>query len=69
MSIGAVNGANGIQADLAETLLNGPMQMAEQEMKVAKVAMQTQLKEQEMAQVQNVVAQMTGVGGMVNTVA
>ena len=56
-------------AGLTETLLGGSMQMADQAMKTTKVAMQMQLKEQEMAQTQEVVAMMTGVGGNLNITA
>lgn len=69
MGVSSVNGANGIQADLAQQLLSGPQQEADMAVKVAKVNMQMQLKAQEMATAQSVVAQMTGVGGNLNTVA
>ena len=70
MGVSSVNGggANGIQADLAQQLLSGPLQEADMALKLTKVEMQMQLKTQEMALAQSVVAQMTGVGGNVNTV-
>lgn len=69
MEIGAVKGANDIQADLARKLLSGPMQEADLAVNIAKTEMQMRLKGQEMAETQGVVAQMTGVGGTLNTVA
>lgn len=66
MGVSTLQGSLETHADLAQALLGGQTQMADQAMKTAKVAMQMQLKEQEMATTQAVVAQMTGVGGQVN---
>lgn len=68
MNASSLNGANGIQADLAQRLLNGPLQEADMTLKVAGAEMQMRLKGQEMAQVQAVVAEMTEVGGNLNIV-
>lgn len=68
MNVGTVQSANQIQADLAQQLLNGPQQEADMAVKVAKTAMAMQLKAQEMATAQGVVAEMTGVGGNLNMV-
>jgi hypothetical protein len=58
-----VSSTQGPGDGLTEALLGAPLQMADQAMKVTKVNMQMQLKAQEMAQTQEVVAMMTGVGG------
>ena len=69
MSVGTLGSALDTQADLAQKLLGGQGKEVDQAMKTAKVAMQMQLKEQEMAQTQEAVAMMTGVGSKLNTVA
>ncbi|MDL2207158.1 hypothetical protein LJC09_04025 [Desulfovibrio sp. OttesenSCG-928-F20] len=66
MSVGTLQSSLETQANLAQTLLSGPLQMADQAMKNANVNMQMQMKTQEMANAQAVVAQMTGVGGQIN---
>lgn len=69
MSIGALGSALDTQADLAKTLLGGQLKEVDQTMQVAKASMQMQIKGQEMAQTQEAVAMLTGVGGNLNTVA
>lgn len=69
MSIGALGSALDTQANLAETLLGGQMQMADLAMQQAKVNMQMSLKAQEMQTTQEVVSMMTGVGTRLNVVA
>lgn len=69
MSTGAVSSASQIQGDLVMQLLNGPQQQADLAMNIAKTEMAMQLKAQEMATAQSVVAGMTGVGGNLNVVA
>ena len=69
MSVGTLGSALDTQADLTQKLLSGKGQEVDQAMKTAKAAMQMQLKEQEMAQTQEAVAMMTGVGSKLNTVA
>ena len=68
MSVGGLNSALETQADLAKTLLGGEMKQIDQSMQTAKVAMQMQVKGQEMANTQQAVAMMTGVGTNLNTV-
>lgn len=53
--------------DLGKTLLGGEMKEAELALQTAKVGMQMQLKGQEMAQTQEVIAMMTGTGGSIDT--
>jgi len=66
MGIGTLSSATDIQANLTQTLLGGKLQEADMAMKIAKVGMEMQIKAQEMATQQQVVAMMTGVGGKLN---
>ncbi|CAK7003070.1 MAG: hypothetical protein DELT_00111 [Desulfovibrio sp.] len=68
MSTGAIGSALDAQAGLTQQLLGGQMAEVDQAVKTAKVAMQMQVKGQEMANTQEAVAMMTGVGTNVNTV-
>lgn len=52
--------------DPVRTLLEGPLHMADMAMQQTKTAMAMRLKTQEMAQAQEVVAMMTGVGSAVD---
>ena len=67
MNTEAVKGSLGVQADLVNTLLGGQLKQQELAKDIAVVNIQMSLETQQSAQAQQVVAQMTGVGGGLNT--
>lgn len=66
MGVSSLNSSMDTQADLVNTLMGGQMKQVDQAMKMVKVGMQMQLETNKMAQAQEVVAQMTGVGQNLN---
>ena len=67
MNTGTLTSALETQAGLVQTLLGGKLQEADMAMKIAKIGAEMQVKAQEAATQQQVVAMMTGVGGNLNT--
>lgn len=66
MGVSSLNASMESQADLVQTLMGGQMEQVDQAMKMVKVGMQMQMETNKMAQAQEVVAQMTGVGQNLN---
>lgn len=62
-----VKGSMEIQADLVNTLLGGMLEQQDMAKNIAAVNIQMKLVAKQMGQAQEVVAQMTGVGGNLNT--
>ncbi|GHV56518.1 hypothetical protein FACS189460_1440 [Deltaproteobacteria bacterium] len=66
---GAFNAANSIPGDLTKTLLSGLTALPQQALKATAVQMETQLQLQQQATALAAVAQMTGLGTRLDTVA
>ncbi len=69
MDVGALQSSMNATAELAQTVLSGPLQEQNAAMKMAGVGIQMQLEAQQTAQAQATVAEMTGVGAKLNTYA
>jgi len=63
----AVKDSMQIQADLVNTLLSGQLQQQDLMKDLATMNIQMKLGAQQMAQAQEIIAEMTGVGGQLNT--